>query len=208
MPGVTTGSVHHRYRPPTRRLTLHGRGRRWPLPARRSWQHDTSGTRSSWPTPANPHAANTRSANTRWRRHIAEQQVRGRRAARWLLAALYLVAGLFHLSTPQTFLLITPDWVPWPRQVIFLTGLCEIAGALGLLTRRLRRAAGAGLALYAVCVFPANIRHAFVGLPPGQLQLGWWYHAPRLALQPVIVWWALFAGELTDWPFRRRRRSA
>ncbi len=84
------------------------------------------------------------------------------------------------------------------------TGLCELAGAAGLMTRRFRAAAGIGLALYAVCVFPANIKHAMDGLPAGQVQLGWWYHAPRLALQPVIVWWALYAGGVVNWPFRPR----
>ena len=125
-------------------------------------------------------------------------------AARWLLAALYIVAGLLHLYTPDTFLLITPDWVPHPRAVILGTGLCEIAGAVGLLTHRLRRAAGVALALYAVCVVPANIKHALDGLPVGQVQLGWWYHGPRLAFQPVLAWWALFAGEVVSWPFGRR----
>jgi uncharacterized membrane protein len=120
-----------------------------------------------------------------------------------VLAAIYFVAGVFHLATPASFLLITPDWVPFPRWVILGTGVCELAGAVALTTRRVRRAAGVALALYAVCVFPANIKHAIDGLPPGQIQLGWWYHAPRLALQPVLVWWALWAGEVTDWPFRR-----
>ena len=114
---------------------------------------------------------------------------------------VYLVAGAFHVATPATFLAITPGWVPYPEQVILGTGICELAGAIGLLTRKLRRAAGAALALYAVCVFPANIKHAIDGLPGAQLQLGWWYHVPRLAFQPVLVWWALFAGEIVDWPF-------
>jgi uncharacterized membrane protein len=132
-------------------------------------------------------------------------EIKERWSARWMLAAVYLVAGLFHLAMPSTFLMIMPDRAPFPRQVILVTGLCEIAGAVGLLTRSLRRAAGVGLALYAVCVFPANIKHALDGLPAGQVQLGWWYHAPRLALQPVLVWWALFAGDVVDWPFRRSR---
>ncbi len=130
--------------------------------------------------------------------------VRGRAASRWVLAGLYLAAGVLHLAMPAPFLLITPEWVPWPDVVIAGTGLCEIAGALALPTRGLRRLAGAALALYAVCVVPANIRHAMGGLPGGAMRLGWWYHAPRLALQPVLVWWALFAGEVVDWPFRRR----
>ncbi len=104
---------------------------------------------------------------------------------------------------PGVFLEITPDWVPYPRDVVVGTGGCEIAGAIGLLIGRVRWAAGVGLALYAVCVFPANIRHAIYGLPPGEVQLGWWYHGPRLALQPVLVWWALFAGEVMSWPFSR-----
>ena len=128
----------------------------------------------------------------------------GRRIGRWVLAGAYLAAGCLHLAMPEPFLMITPDWVPQPRLVIMATGLCELAGAAGLLTRGLRRAAGVGLALYAVCVFPANVKHALVGLPAGQVQLGWWYHAPRLALQPVLVWWALHAGGVVDWPFARR----
>ena len=132
----------------------------------------------------------------------------GRTASRYVLAAAYLAAGIAHLSFPGTFVLITPGWVPFPRDVILGTGLCELAGAAGLLTRGLRWWAGVALAAYAVCVFPANIKHAMDGLPAGQVQLGWWYHAPRLALQPVLVWWALYAGEVVDWPFREAARRA
>jgi len=127
-----------------------------------------------------------------------------RPVARGVLAGIYLLAGVFHLCTPAPFLLITPDWVPFPRQTILATGVCEIAGAIGLLTRRWRRAAGIALALYAVCVFPANLKHAIDGLPAGGIEFGWWYHAPRLALQPVLVWWALLAGGAVNWPFRER----
>jgi uncharacterized membrane protein len=130
-----------------------------------------------------------------------------RAAPRGVLAAIYLVAGIFHLCTPDVFLLITPDWVPFPHHVILGTGVCEIAGAAGLLTRRLRRAAGIALALYAVCVFPANIKHFTDGVSAGAVQLGWWYHLPRLAFQPVFVWWALFAGEVVNWPFGKPRRT-
>ena len=131
--------------------------------------------------------------------------MRGRDVGRYALAAAYVAAGTLHIWTPDTFLRITPGWVPFPRDVIIGTGACEIAGAVGLLTRRFRPAAGVALALYAVCVYPANVKHAIDDLSAAQPQLGWWYHAPRLALQPVLVWWALFAGEVVSWPFRRAR---
>ena len=127
---------------------------------------------------------------------------------RVLLAAVYLLAGIAHIARPEGFLAITPTWVPFPDQVIFWTGVAEIAGAIGLFVPRLRRAAGIGLALYALCVWPANIRHAVEGIAVGGTVLGWGYHAPRLAFQPVFIWWALFAGAVIDWPFRTRRALA
>jgi len=88
-----------------------------------------------------------------------------------------------------------------------MTGVAELAGALGLIVPTTRRAAAVGLALYALCVWPANFNHALNDIPLSGVHLGWWYHAPRLALQPAIIWWALWAGGVTDWPFRRRRVS-
>lgn len=143
---------------------------------------------------------------TPWADGLARQsrprrRVAGREIARWLLAVAYLGAGIVHLRSPNAFLPIVPDWVPYPYEVVIGTGLCEIAGAIGLVTSRLRWISGVMLAAYAVCVFPANIKHALDHVVVSGVQLGWWYHAPRLALQPVIVWWALFAGRVIDWPF-------
>lgn len=123
---------------------------------------------------------------------------------RWLLCAFYLAAGILHLRRPEAFLPIMPGWAPAPREIILLTGVAEIAGALGLFIPRLRKAAGVGLALYALCVFPANIKHAVEGIAVPGLPQSWWYHGPRLALQPVLIWWALFCAGAIDWPWRRK----
>jgi len=133
-----------------------------------------------------------------------------RRITRWLLAIAYAFAGYKHLTAPAGFVAITPGWVPDAVMVVWLTGWCEIAGAIGLLTPRrwmgwARPAAGIGLALYALCVWPANVNHALNDIPLGGTHLGWWYHGPRLALQPVIIWVALWVGGVTEWPFRRPR---
>ena len=132
--------------------------------------------------------------------------------ARWtllgLMAAIYLVFGVIHVATPDSFLPIMPGWVPFPRDVVIVTGLCEIAGAVGLLVPRTRWLAGVMLAIYAVCVYPANLKHALDHVAVPQLPGSWWYHGPRLAFQPVFVWWALFCCGAVDWPFRRRSGSA
>lgn len=139
-----------------------------------------------------------------------------RRAVRWVLAALYVVAGVFHLVQPATFLAIMPGWVLWPPEVVALTGVAELAGAAALVqpwSARLRRAGGVGLALYALCVWPANVNHMLIDLARpdggddgGGLPLA--YHVPRLAMQPLIIWAALWAGEVLDWPFGKRRHAA
>lgn len=127
----------------------------------------------------------------------------GRVALRWLLALIYVGFGALHLSAARSFLPIMPPWVPFAEPVVLFTGACEVAGGVGLLIPRTRWLAGVMLAIYAVCVFPANLYHALSGVHVPHLPDSWWYHGPRLAFQPVFVWWALFAGGVVDWPFRR-----
>jgi uncharacterized membrane protein len=100
------------------------------------------------------------------------------------MAAFYLAAGTVHLIAPDRFLPIVPNFVAMPHEVVLATGLCEIAGGLALLTTRLRWLAGVLLALYAVFVFPANIKHAFEGIRLPPVPDSWWYHGPRLLAQP------------------------
>ena len=137
---------------------------------------------------------------------MSDPMSKPRAMMRWLMAAFYLVAGIGHLLRPEAFLPIVPDWVPLPRELILGTGLCELAGALALLTARWRRFAAIMLALYALCVWPANIKHAVEGIRLPPIPDSWWYHGPRLALQPVLIWWALFCPGVIDWPWRAPRR--
>jgi uncharacterized membrane protein len=125
---------------------------------------------------------------------------------RWVLATFFVAAGIAHLAVPEVLLTITPDWVPYAPQVIFVTGLCEFAGAAVLVTRPLRSWAGSALALYTLCVWPANIKQALDGIVIPHIPDTWWYHEPRLALQPVIIWAILFSVGLIDWPFAALRR--
>ncbi len=133
-----------------------------------------------------------------------------RTGLRWLLALFYTVAGMLHLYAPEPFLAITPIWVPQPELAVWLTGMAEIAGAIGLaqpFSAQLRRAAAVGLAAYAVCVFPANIHHFALDMARPDDGLGLAYHVPRMFAQPLIIWLALWTGEATDWPFPRRTRE-
>ena len=121
-----------------------------------------------------------------------------------VIAVFYMSAGILHVARPEKFLPIVPAWVPLPRETVLLTGVCEIAGGVALLIGPTMSAAGVMLALYAVCVYPANVKHAVEGIHLPPVPDSWWYHGPRLAFQPVLVWWALFCAGVIDWPFRAR----
>ena len=130
-----------------------------------------------------------------------------RTVLRLVLALLYAIAGVLHLVAPRPFLAIMPSGLPFPTEIVFLTGIAEILGAAALAQgwlASLRKAGAIGLALYAVCVFPANINHFAIDMARPDQGLGLAYHVPRMIAQSIIVWWALWAGGVTEWPLRRR----
>ena len=104
------------------------------------------------------------------------------RVGRVLLALAFVGAGGLHLVSPSTYDPAMPPWVPLPRVLILVSGLAEIAGGLGLLVPGVRRAAGWGLALLLVAVYPANVHLAIEGLGGPA-----WALWGRLPLQGMLV---------------------
>lgn len=101
---------------------------------------------------------------------------------RVLLAVAFVGAGVLHLVSPATYDPAMPPFVPAPRAMILLSGVAEIAGGLGLLVPRLRVAAGWGLVLLLIAVYPANVWMAVDGVGGPA-----WALWARLPLQGVLV---------------------
>ena len=84
-----------------------------------------------------------------------------------------------------------PAFVPWPEAVVRWTGVADLLGALALAQpwcAGLRRASGAGLALYALCVWPANMNHFAMDMARPDHGWGLGYHIVRMLAQPVLIW--------------------
>lgn len=126
----------------------------------------------------------------------------GRGCMRLALSVAMIFFGTDHLLTPERYLAMIEGWLPWPEAIVAVTGLCEIAGGLGLLLPGLQRWAGLMLAVYFIAVFPANVHNALYGLNVQGLPVSEWYYWVRLGFQPLAVWWALFSSGLIRWPFR------
>ena len=124
---------------------------------------------------------------------------------RLLLVALFLFAGTVHLFDPDLFLPIMPPWIPFPLLGVVVSGVCELAGGVGLLIpkARVQGLAGWGLVLLLVAVFPANVymamNHIQVHGIPSQPWMGW----ARLPLQPLLILGVLWVTGI--WPQRKER---
>jgi uncharacterized membrane protein len=107
-------------------------------------------------------------------------------------ALAFIGAGVMHFVRPKPFVEIVPPALPEPEALVAISGAAEIAGGLGLLFERTRRAAGWGLIALLAAVFPANVYMAtaaerFAALVPA------WALWARLPLQPAMmlgVWWS------------------
>ena len=74
------------------------------------------------------------------------------------LATLFLTSGATHLVRPRVFEGIVPHVLPRKRALVYVSGVAEIACALGLLHPRTRKVAGLASAALLVAVFPANVQ--------------------------------------------------
>ena len=79
-------------------------------------------------------------------------------AGRGALVVMFLFTGSSHFTSMKyDFSAMIPPPLPNDLWVIYLTGVLEIAGAVGLLIPRTRRLAGICLVLMLAALFPANV---------------------------------------------------
>ena len=119
------------------------------------------------------------------------------RIARFLLGLFFIYAGVNHFLMPELYLQMMPPVFPAPLALIYISGVFEIMGGMGLFPARTRSFSGWGLILLLLAVFPANIYMLteeiyLEGMPKEE-----WLLWIRLPLQGVLiawVWWATPLG--------------
>ena len=114
-----------------------------------------------------------------------------RMAGRGALVIMFLFTGFSHFSNMKYDLAaMIPAPLPNSLWVIYLTGLFEIGGAVGLLIPRTRKLAGICLVLLLVALFPANVYAALNEIPlRGEAATPLWIRTPMQLLYIGMVWW-------------------
>ena len=97
----------------------------------------------------------------------------------------FFFGGIAHFVATNAEMRIVPTYIPWPRLTVLTSGIFELLGALGVLWRPTRRAAGWGLFALTVAVTPANVymlqrADLFSGVP-------YWLLVLRLPVQAVLL---------------------
>ena len=113
------------------------------------------------------------------------------RIALFLLALGFVTAGVQHFTGPESFVAIVPPYLPVPLALVYISGVAEILGGLGVIPYATRKWAGWGLIALLIAVYPANIHMA---MNPDEFpDVSETFLYGRLPFQFVLfawVWWA------------------
>lgn len=114
-----------------------------------------------------------------------------KKVARFFAGPALVATGINHFVNPDFYLKIVPSVLPNPEAIVYLSGIAEIAGALGTLHPRTRRPAGWFLIATLVAVYPANI---YMALEPDRFSnIPTWVLWARLPLQFLFLYWVWLA---------------
>ncbi|GCE24108.1 DoxX family protein [Dictyobacter kobayashii] len=117
-----------------------------------------------------------------------------KKPARITLGIVFMFASIFHFTATDVEIQLVPPFLPWRRAAIYITGVFELLGGIGVLIPRFQVVAGRGLAALLVAIFPANIYHTFARKRfqgPTRSPI---YHILRWPMQGLLVWWALWCS--------------
>lgn len=110
---------------------------------------------------------------------------------RVVLAIFFVFAGMLHFLIPDAYARIVPPALPAPLLLVWISGIAEILGGVGLLIPATQRAAACGLVALLIAVFPANIYMAVAHVPASGILGLHWVQWLRLPLQIPLVLWAM-----------------
>ena len=108
------------------------------------------------------------------------------------LSLMLLFTGISHFTfMKEDFVRMMPSSIPLPRGMVYFTGICEIAGAVGLLLPEFRRAAAYALIAFFLAVLPANIHAARAGVTlRGKPATSLWLRVPMQVLFIAVAFWS------------------
>lgn len=111
-----------------------------------------------------------------------------------IIALFFLIGGVAHFVFTDFFVMAMPDYLGYHKELVLISGIFELLGAMGILIPKTRFPAGCGLIALIVAVYPANINMALH--PERYPDISEIFLYARLPLQFLFVWFVWWAIHL------------
>jgi len=109
----------------------------------------------------------------------------------------FILIGIEHFREPQKFVDIVPKYMPFALFLVYLTGVIEIIGGLGIIYPETRELTGRLMVLFLLAIYPANFNMWINDIPYNGTRLTTQGHLVRLSVQILLIIGALgFSGDL------------
>ena len=106
----------------------------------------------------------------------------------YLMAVIYILAGVNHFRKPHLYIKIIPSYLPKPILINTISGLTEIILGILLCIPMLTNFAALGIITLLIAIFPANL-FMYMNMKAG-LSIPKWILLLRLPLQILLIIWA------------------
>ena len=110
-----------------------------------------------------------------------------------LIGLIFVVAGVLHFIRPRAYISIMPPWLPAAAALVLVSGVFEILGGIGVLVPATRLAAGWGLIVLLIAVFPANVQMLLNARAAHASATAMAVLVARLPLQALLMYWVFRA---------------
>lgn len=121
-----------------------------------------------------------------------------RKLACWGLGITFIYFCIGHFVKTDGMAEMLPEWVPLRLQLIYVTGLIELAIAVALFIPKYQKIASKIAILVFIVFFPANVYAALNGVGLGGHQWGAEYLLIRAPLQVILIAWAYYLCVKTE----------
>ena len=110
------------------------------------------------------------------------------------LAFMLLFTGIAHFTKTNEMIAMLPSILPAKGLLVYITGIIELIGVIGLLSGKISRYTSIVLIVFFICVLPANIVGSLKRVALGGMENGPSYLFFRIPLQLLYIGWTYYFG--------------
>ncbi len=114
------------------------------------------------------------------------------------LAVMLTVTGIAHFTSTDLMIEMMPDFLPYKRETVYLTGILELLAVIGLLINKIAKLTAVLLIILFISILPANIVGSLKQVNLGGMENGAMYLLFRIPLQIFFIAWTYYFGIRTN----------